>query len=687
MVGHVQVGLAKSQSSGGHIAAIDGLRAVAALAVLAYHLHHGLMPGGFAGVDLFFVISGFVIARSTSRIVVPDSGAMVLAFYRKRFVRILPALLTCLLATQVAMVLWVPVNEPVGVADLSTVAASLGLSNIVLWQEAGDYFSPALDYLPTTHTWSLGVEEQFYLIVPFIAFALWRLPVGSIGRRVAQGLVVLLTLVSLILAMIWTKLNPTLTFYLLPFRLWELGAGMLLAMVLAGRNEHPSSAWLNPLALSVLAWVALALLAATLIGWTGGAFPFPGAIPVVLAGLLLVALAEQAPNTPVMRLLASPVMRYFGGISYALYLWHMPVIVVLRWTVGCDRPALWLGAAMLSWLLAHVTTQYIERPIRNSGWLKRRGDGVLTLLGLGAMVCGGLAIYALTLARPVLSLTTSRDASVWSGEAPAAAGPCGVRYDSSHLPGHGMMASFAPQSCALIQPIHLFVVGDSHALSYQHLLGTMAAQKGLGSTLLMTPSCPYLQINQTGIDCEPFLDAALRQAGMGQAGDVLFLPGLRSARYRDFWQDDFAAPAPPKVWSQPDLAREAARLKPLLDKGMRVIIEAPKPVWPSAPMRCADWFNRANPHCRTAALTLKEAQAHRAPALALIARLQAIEPRLELWDPFPLLCHSDPCPAWQQGKPLVRDGDHLSAWGNELLTPSFEAMLAPTHSSGLSGHR
>ena len=104
-------------------------------------------------------------------------------------------------------------------------------------------------------------------------------------------------------------------------------------------------------------------------------------------------------------------------------------------------------------------------------------------------------------------------------------------------------------------------------------------------------------------------------------------------------------------------------------------------------MRCADWFNRANPHCRAAPLTLAEATAHRAHAMAVIARLIAIEPRIEVWDPFPLLCHSDPCPAFRQGKPLVRDGDHLSAWGNDLLTPSFLTMLASSPHSALSAKR
>ena len=131
----------------------------------------------------------------------------------------------------------------------------------------------------------------------------------------------------------------------------------------------------------------------------------------------------------------------------------------------------------------------------------------------------------------------------------------------------------------------------------------------------------------------------------------------------------------PKAYTDAEIAREAAKLRSFTDRGIRIILEAPKPVYRYAPFRCADWFNKGNPHCQVAPVTAGEAQAHRAPVLALYSRLRVLTPAIEVWDPFPLLCPTQVCEAVPNGHPIVSDGDHLTGYANDLLTPSFERAL------------
>jgi peptidoglycan/LPS O-acetylase OafA/YrhL len=204
---------------------IDGLRALAVMAVVLFHLDRRLVPSGFIGVDIFFVISGFVVSHSVASLPMRSFREFVTSFYSRRIVRIGPALVACLLLTTLASCLFIPNTWLSEHNRTSAVAAFFGASNVLLAWAANDYFAPRAEFNPFTHTWSLGVEEQFYLIFPLIFYA-WA-GASTLRRRItAVSALTALSVASLVICAWWADTAPTKAFYLLPARFWELGAGV-----------------------------------------------------------------------------------------------------------------------------------------------------------------------------------------------------------------------------------------------------------------------------------------------------------------------------------------------------------------------------------------------------------------------------------------------------------------------------
>lgn len=227
----------------------------------------------------------------------------------------------------------------------------------------------------------------------------------------------------------------------------------------------------------------------------------------------------------------------------------------------------------------------------------------------------------------------------------------------------------------------LFALGDSHLMVYQRMLGNVALRNGVTSYVYTESGCaefPSLVNAGREPHCKVFRDAALADiVARAQNGDWLFLPGLRSARICNSETPDtvICGPTANRTYDDAALAAELARLRPLLDRGVRVIFEAPKPLFPYDPMRCADWFNKDNPACRVTLATLDQQLQNRGHAMSLFARIRAADPRIELWDAFSLLCNQPVCQPMREGRPLFVDTDHVSGYANDLLTAPFEQVL------------
>ena len=667
---------------------IDGLRAIAILAVFVYHLRDSWLPGGFAGVDIFFVISGFVVSASVANWRQGGFRDLSGYFYARRMQRIAPALVACLLVTSLASTLFIPRAWLSSNNDLTGLFAFVGLSNFHLAANRQDYFSPSTDFNPYTHTWSLGVEEQFYLLFPLLFLAWTR---GGRWRDLSLALFGLALVASLGVAWLHSHSDPGAAFYLITTRFWQLAAGVLLhlgMMKLQTRSEVPGR-W--PGLAKTGAWLSLVLLGCSLWISAPGEFPFPGGwMPVVATLGLLGFLYRHHAQSVLGRTLGHPAVTAIGKRSYSLYLWHWPVLVVLRWTSGVDSTATMIAAVVLTVLLAELSFRYVEAPLRYAANLRKWSRPRVLWTGATAIAACAVLSLALILARPWLSLSTvSRNTLDWYPQALKSLDElpgCMLRKNKTN---EGVRAwTYSRTGCAEpAQPSpRIFALGDSHSLAYVTLLSEYALRTGADVVIYPNPECSYANLRTPSPSpaCEAQSDAILadiaRRAGRG---DILFLAALRLNRFSnqdgmldstavvDSLKGDTAA-----AIRQAAQVRLALDLAPLSRLGMRIVFEAPKPIFPSPPFRCSDAFNSDNPACR-AGLTY-ERQAlldYRAPVLSSLDQLAA-QLNGSVWDPFPLLCPQPVCTAALDGRPLFFDGDHISGHANRLLYPSFADFLA-----------
>ena len=338
---------------------IQGLRAIAVLLVLAYHLWPGAVTGGFVGVDAFFVISGFLITAHLLQHP-PRTGRDLLGFWGRRVRRILPAALVVLAATAVASRLVLPDTRWATNAG-QIVASALYVQNWVLAANSVDYLAAAEPPTPVQHYWSLSIEEQFYLGWPILLLAAfwlaWRLRTGSTWLpRLAMAAIVAGSLWWSITA---TATDPASAYFITPTRVWELGAGGVLATL-------PSLASLRrpePLA-SGLAWVGLALVFLAGVAF-GGSTPFPGSAALVPVGgtALVILAAASGPWSPT-RFLGNRAIQHIGDTSYSIYLWHWPLIALWPYAFGPITPiaAVTIVAATLG--LATLSKTFVEDTFR-----------------------------------------------------------------------------------------------------------------------------------------------------------------------------------------------------------------------------------------------------------------------------------------------------------------------------------
>jgi len=354
---------------------IDGLRAVAVLPVILFHAGIGGFGGGYVGVDVFFVISGYLI---TSIILGAraEGGFSLIHFYERRARRILPALFFMIAVCLPVAWIWLLPADMRNFAQ-SVAAVSLFASNFLFWWQSG-YFAAAAEMKPLLHSWSLAVEEQYYLFFPVLMLLLWRFA----PRRVGAALLVI-ALASLAASHWMAYAHPAAAFFLLPTRAWELAIGALLALHHAGRSsERPAGRFRE--------WggiAGLCLIAAAVVGYDKST-PFPSlyALAPTLGAAMVIEYATAGSLAG--RLLGSRLLVGIGLVSYSAYLWHQPVLVFARY-IAPSPPGLPLlaGLILLSFVLAAFTWRYVERPFRNPAIIGRRGLW-LSALCIGLLFLG-----------------------------------------------------------------------------------------------------------------------------------------------------------------------------------------------------------------------------------------------------------------------------------------------------------
>jgi peptidoglycan/LPS O-acetylase OafA/YrhL len=610
-----------------------------------------MLKGGFVGVDVFFVISGFLI----SGLLLDDLARgrlFLLDFYQRRILRIFPTLLLVLTVTLAGgWAIFLP--EDYAHLAASALSATLFVSNHYFLTDIG-YFSAALEAQPLLHTWSLAVEEQYYLLFP-----LYLLAIRRASPRWRLGATIALWLASFALSVAIIRFDPKLAFYAFPTRAWELLTGVLVSM---GVVRAPKSL----VAARAAALAGLLLIgAATLCYSADTSFPGIAAVPPVL-GSALVIWAGLSASLPTLGALAVRPAVYIGLISYPLYLWHFPAIGLVRYvSLGPPSGRAMAVAVGISFVLAALSYELLEKPIRKAG--RERAPRYVLPVGLGAMATIGVFAIAVYVGRGFEFRIPSQQAAIAFGltDHSVTAQSCMNRKPEDVEQGRICILGGGEASP------NTLVWGDSFAEAALPGIQAAAARNGTQFLFAGRHGCePHTGRGQdadSGRKCRAFSAAALDL--------VLSRPGLRKVLLVLRWP---AGSAAPDSAGDPAVAVFERRLDELVD----TLSRAGKTVWISGPLPVAHYnVPRALWLQSLGFAREKRVASTRAEFDQSFSRAEVFMHRLEQYPNVYTLrlvdhfCDLSLCKVIDNRSPFFFDEAHLSTTGAKLVIDEFEAAL------------
>lgn len=657
---------------------IDGLRAVAVVGVILNHFSEGWLPGGYLGVDVFFVISGFVITASLARRPAKGLGDLMLGFYSRRVRRLLPALLLCvgITALLLTLVSYDP-GQMLGVGWRSL----FGFSNISLYRLAVDYFRPAAALNPFAHTWSLGVEEQFYLLFPLLVWFSGFARNGAAGSRRLVLFLLPLSVLSLVVFGQRLGVDFPAAYYLLPSRFWELGVGCLVFLLLQRRSsqgENIEAAASDDFEADQARWPLPPLPLLLGLGVLMAAPLDFGLLPVVSSvAITALLLGCLRPSTAAHGWLSWPPVVFVGLLSYSLYLWHWSVLSLSRWTIGL-QPWTMPFQALLIALLACLSWRFVECPCRRTPWWPQRWRVVASGLALAAL--GTLGLQGLARKGPTLLYRGNPQSAEFSLAATPRGSDCST-------PGH----------------FRLLMVGDSHAHHFNAAADHLCGRYGMGygeSAVIGVPYPPVFYTNvTTGVDeglalvyaqaAEQRWQTLGQESGIPKGNQGVVVLSSRSPLYFDPGfiggeslrrSQHFSPQTSQPVRREAALATWAEQVGRLADQHpkTRFVLFLPTPEFGSGvPMETCrpQWFRPVLPtDCQ--GVDRQGLDRFNAYLRQQLAGLLASHPNVILYNPADALCPTKGlCPRQRHGYLLYSDGDHLSAYGAVTVMDDFVAFL------------
>lgn len=643
---------------------IDGLRAIAVLVVILFHFDPEMLPGGYLGVDIFFVISGYVVTSSVMNKSYESWGRFLKDFLSRRVKRLLPALMLCVLVTSGLCFAFIPNSTSMLDIMLRTGLASLlGLSNVFLFKESANYFASSTELNLFTHTWSLGVEEQFYLLFPLL-FALAQQGRGSGIETKLKGILAVLSISSFIFYISYSHINFNASFYLMPARFWELGLGCL-AFLYLGKKKDLGPPWLA----DIISMASLTIISFCLF------YSFEKQYwNVILTALSSVTLLAILPHSSLIKTYLSlkPLVK-IGLISYSLYLWHWPIIAVRKWMVASSWMVL-VFQVMAIFIMAMLSYTFVEKKLRHARWSDSSGRTIL--MGVGTSI---LMIAFIRAGTPWFSQ------NVYQGDL------------SSHV---------EKKKCENESGPAVWLLGDSHAAAYEHTFSELFkgdCYRSKDETL----SVFYSEFSGQDLgEKKPTRRVVLRELNDIEATIKRVKP--KALVFAHYWQGFFSPTEmsyPSSDWLISDYKWRdknlnyqeafAASLESITqlaerNKGLDIHILLPLPDfdWVSRggppPGLCQkEWF-RPQPGDLHECTKFVKVVSHKVGEIErrrahLVEGLRSLAERVEnikIYDPVPSLCVNEVCSTHDRnGRPLFKDDDHINVSGGNLLLDSLQEIF------------
>ena len=661
---------------------IDGLRAFAVIAVIVNHFNEDLLPGGYLGVDIFFVISGYVI---TSSLFWRDSKCFkdfISGFYARRVKRLVPALSVFVLIASIAISLFNP--EPDAQLEIGS-RALLGFSNIALYSQSADYFAQSVKLNVFTHTWSLGVEEQFYILFPFL---IWF---SGFGRQTKNGsrnlllIIVVLTLASLSRFLFLYPTNQQAAYFLMPSRFWEMASGCLIFIGFQKRKSIEQCLEKVPPSLVIALIVGVMYLPMSLASASTMAV-------VALSSILIACLKKQ---TAAFKVFTNPNVVYIGLISYSLYLWHWGVLSISRWTIGIHW---WSVPFQLALILGLAITSYrwIETPARTRKWAFRRGQVLMIGFSLIIASYGFLSLLRSSINGKLFTGVPSVKEKALMVDGKSLRKKC-YTYKKP------VDAIF--RDCMFLthnSTNTIWLVGDSHAESMLLAADLLSKEKSMNLfahfySRTAFPSTPYRLVNNKKIliASRKFKKVEERMLNLFVEGDLLII-GIRypyhfGPDWYEYNSDEFLFPdGNGKYAKKKDKSKYfdrwlsnikdlSVKLEP---KGVSIVLISPTPEFPEAVLKSCrgqddQWFNSfSRSNC---SIDKNFFIGDRGMYLNIRRRLSQLisnTQNIHLVDGIDLMCKEQKCNFSRNGVPLYKDDDHISNHAaRSVILPALRSLV------------
>ena len=646
---------------------IDGLRAIAVIAVVLNHIGLAYFSGGYVGVDIFFVISGFLITGIIVR-EIQENSFTLLKFYERRIRRILPALVgMVIVALLISSVIYD--SDRFKSFGKSLIATMLFYSNINFWQEAGYFDAPSL-LKPLLHTWSLAVEEQFYIVFPLLMYV-----INFVSKKSIKLVLSIIALMSLGFSIYTVNIlgnDPTSAFYLAHMRAWELLVGGLLAL-----NIFPviSVKKVN----TGLGLLGVLMIGYSIINYTEST-PFPGlsAIAPVL-GTALIIYSGMVGKSLIGRALSISPLVFIGKISYSLYLWHWPLIIFAKYYLirPMTGPELFIVFLVIL-VVSTLSWRFIETPFRSKNFLSTK------------------QIYAFAASVVMIILVAASTVFIFDGF-PKREGAMPIveyLYLEKENFTECIYADKDSKVCSIgvtSKPPSFIMWGDSHAATLRKAVNLIAHDNGFSGVYIYKNSCPPVlgmaqDSTHLNIPCSEYNQSMIRYLEIHPEITTVILAGHWSAyienpAYRQ--QKNSGSTLASHTSESPDnLSREKSikleleqMIQTLLAMNRKVVIVSSIPEIgydvPSANFIATRTGRDVN---EIIAPSLNEYFNRNRKIFAILNELKE-KYQFQIIDPWKILCTNKICRVTVDGVPLYSDDDHLSFFGSELISPIFEPVF------------